>query len=99
MQNLGLQKKRQSMRLAPPKAEAKLRAVKRAVKRSEQAPSDVGFLLLLTLILAAIGRAMGSWVSSDQVQIQRAPGESVSRGEEYRKLHEQVGPNSFFRMF
>lgn len=95
MQNLSLQKKTKNIRNTNPNAEVKLHAV----KKSEQAPSDVGVPLLLTLILVVIGRAVGSWVSGEHVRIQRAPGESVSRGEEYQKLHEHVGPNSFFRMY
>ena len=70
-----------------------------AVKRTDLAQSDVGFFFLLTVLLIGIGRFMGSWILSDQVKIQKGPNEYVSRGEEYQNLHNQVGPNSFFRMY
>lgn len=69
------------------------------VKRADLAPSDVGFFFLLTLLLIVIGRLMGSWILSEQVKIQKGPNEYVSRTEEYQNLHNQVGPNSFFRMY
>jgi hypothetical protein len=71
----------------------------KAVKRTDLAQSDVGFFFLLTLLLIGIGRVMGAWILSDQVRIQKGPNEYVSRTEEYQNLHNQVGPNSFFRMF
>ena len=95
MQNVSLQRKFKPLRTPKTKAEVKLQAV----KKSEQAHSDVGVLLLLTLILVGIGRAMGSWISNEEIRIQKAPGESVSRGEEYQKLHEQMGPHTSFRLF
>ena len=70
-----------------------------AVKRTDLAQSDVGFFFLLTLLLIGIGRFMGSWILSEQVRIQKGPNEFVSRNEEYQNLHNQVGPNSFFRMY
>ena len=70
-----------------------------SVKKADLAQSDVGFFILLTLLLIGIGRVMGSWILSEQVRIQKGPNEFVSRTEEYQNLHNQVGPNTFFRMF
>ena len=70
-----------------------------AVKRADLAQSDVGFFFLLTMLLIGIGRVMGSWILSEQVRIQKGPNNYVSRTEEYQNLHNQVGPNSFFRMY
>ena len=70
-----------------------------AVKKADLAQSDVGFFILLTLLLIGIGRFLGSWILSEQVKIQKGPNEFVSRTEEYQNLHNQVGPNTFFRMY
>lgn len=70
-----------------------------AVKKTDLAQSEVGFFFLLTLLLIGTGRFMGSWILSEQVKIQKGPNEHVSRTEEYQNLHNQVGPNPFFRMF
>ncbi len=75
----------------------KIKAVARpqSVNGTDLAQSDVGVFILLTILLIGIGRAMGSWLLSEQIKIQKGPGEFVSRNEEYQKLHDQVGPNSF----
>ncbi len=70
-----------------------------SIKKAGLAQSDVGFFILLTMLLIGIGRVMGSWILSEQVKIQKGPNEYVSRTEEYQNLHNQVGPNTFFRMF
>jgi hypothetical protein len=70
-----------------------------SIKNTDLAQSDVGFFVLLTILLIGIGRVMGSWILSDQVKIQKEPHKFVSRSEEYQNLHNQVGPNSFFRMY
>lgn len=70
-----------------------------SVSGTDLAQSDVGVFILLTILLIGIGRAMGSWLLSEQIKIQKGPNEFVTRNEEYQKLHEQVGPNSFYRMF
>ena len=70
-----------------------------SVKKADLAQSDVGFFILLTLLLIGIGRVIGSCILNEQVKIQKGPNEYVSRTEEYQNLHNQVGPNSFFRMF
>lgn len=69
------------------------------IKRTDSAQSDVGVFVLLTLLLVVIGRFMGSWVLNEHVKIQKGPDEFVSRAEEYQNLHNQVGLNSFFRMY
>ena len=74
-------------------------AAQNAALKSELAPSDAGIFVLLTIVLIAIGKVMGAWILSDQVKIQKGPDEFVSRAEEYQKLHQQCGLNSFFRMY
>ncbi len=70
-----------------------------SMKVTDLAQSDVGVFFLLTMLLIGVGRFMGSWILSEQVRIQKGPNEFVSRNEEYQNLHNQVGLNSFFRMY
>ncbi len=72
---------------------------KPVLMKSDLASSDVGIFVLLTIVLILIGRVMGAWILSDQVRIQKSPDQFVSRAEEYQRLHNQCGPNSFFRLY
>lgn len=66
---------------------------------NESAVTEASIFVVLTLSLGIAVRILEAWLGREEIRIQKSPGVSVTREEEFQSLQQQVGPESFFRIY